>query len=615
MVKNIEALRNKVQKEYQMWYDHIKGERERKRNVDKKILEEPQEGFVKQNLLWKHMQLETATFLTDELDIVTVSEKWVLEDEITENRNKVAKHLYRKLGVKKIKRQIIDDNNLYGISATFIEAFDDDEVCPLLAHIDPLSLILDPKNYCDSEMRFIGLEKQMTIWYVRDNEKYDKKARKSVIANVSEEWRRTEQSRASANRLQDVPDDEMISIKYHFTSFEWYKYLTIWDSEFANLLRYVVLDPMTKAEKLNPMKIRYPIQLHRRKPIPNSAFGASLYDEVIQYQKNMSELSNLYNISARRDALGSDYLINYKLGLNAEKLDKTSPGWAMYAAKFDELGNESAFVELPHNKSSGAVLEAIKFNDTMAQETSGNRDIAFWSSAPWSQTKAEVQIMEQKASRIHRMIRDNYMDSYEKMWEDIFNSYELYMWDKSSLNIALYDNGKAYSRTLLKKEFLSGSQINIYVVSQEEKRSQDDQDYQKLIASANLLMPNMKPGYAMNVLLRTLIEKSGIRDLDPMTVIPPDVDEWEANNNIELLNNNIQISEPIAWQNLLTLRQIYSQAINTPAKRKIIERIDQLIQDTRTFEIQDAGVSDGTTANIAMNNIAGQQNSNPLLPI
>lgn len=166
------------------------------------------------------MQLETATFLTDELDIITVSEKGVLEDEITQNRNKVAKYLYRKMGVKNIKRHIIDDNSLYGISATFIEAFDDDEVCPLLSRIDPLSLILDPKNYCDSESRFIGLEKQMTIGYVRDNEKFDKKARSEVIAMVSEEWKRTEQSRASANRLQDIPDDEMISIKYHFTTFE-----------------------------------------------------------------------------------------------------------------------------------------------------------------------------------------------------------------------------------------------------------------------------------------------------------------------------------------------------------------------------------------------------------
>lgn len=615
MIKNIDALRTKVKNEYEMWLNHVQTIRDSKREADQKVLENPQEGFTKQNLLWKHMQLETATFLTDQLDIVTVSEKGVLEDEITDNRNKVAKHLYRKMWVKKIKRHIIDDNNLYGISATFIEAFDDDEVSPILSRIDPLSIIPDPKNYCDSEMRFIGLEKQMSISYVRDNEKFDKKARDAVVATTSEEWRRTEQGRANAYWLQDLPDDTMTSIKYFFTTFEGYKYLTIWDNTFENLLRQVELAPMTKAEKLNPWKVRFPIQLHRRKPIPNSFFGASLYDEVIQYQKNMSELGNLYNISARRDALGSDYLINYKLGLNAEQLDKTQPWGAYHAAKFDELWWEAPFVELPHNKSSGAVLEAIKFNDNWAQETSGNRDIAFGSSAPWSQTKAEVQIMEQKASRIHRMIRDNYMDSYEKMWEDIFNAFELYMWEKQTLNVALWDDWKSYSRTLRKREFLSGSQINIYVVSQEEKKAQDEQDYQKLIASTNLILPNVQSDYAKKVLLRTLLEKSGISELDPLEVIPPDVDEWEARSNIELLNANRNISEPLPWQNLLTLRQIYSQALPTPAKRKIIERIDQLIQDTRSFQVQNVGwVQDSASASMAMNSISSQQTSNPLLP-
>lgn len=118
----------------------------------------------------------------------------------------------------------------------------------------------------------------------------------------------------------------------------------------------------------------------------------------------------------------------------------------------------------------------------------------------------------------------------------------------------------------------------------------------------------------MNVLLRTIIEKSGISNMDPMTIIPPDVDEWEANNNIELINNNITISEPISGQNLLTLRQIYSQALPTPAKRKIIERIDQLIQDTRSFEIQDQGKQDATSSAMAMSNINSQQSSNPILP-
>lgn len=114
-------LKAKVQNEYSQGLEHVRSERDRKRDANKKILETPPEGFVKSNLLWKNMQLETATFLTDVLDIALVSEKGVLEDEIVKNAEKVSKFLYRKLGIKKIKRSIIDDNNLYGIGATFIE--------------------------------------------------------------------------------------------------------------------------------------------------------------------------------------------------------------------------------------------------------------------------------------------------------------------------------------------------------------------------------------------------------------------------------------------------------------------------------------------------------------
>lgn len=73
----------------------------------------------------------------------------------------------------------------------------------------------------------------------------------------------------------------------------------------------------------------------------------------------------------------------------------------------------------------------------------------------------------------------------------------------------------------------------------------DDQDYQKLIASTNLILPNVQSEYARKVILRTLLAKSGISELDPMTVIPPDVDEWEARSNIELVNNNEKIADPL----------------------------------------------------------------------
>lgn len=192
--------------------------------------------------------------------------------------------------------------------------------------------------------------------------------------------------------------------------------------------------------------------------------------------------------------------------------------------------------------------------------------------------------MEQKASRVHRMVRENYMDSYEDMWSDILKSYELYMSEKSTINIAFFDNGKAFSQTLKKKQFVTGGNINIYVVSQEEKQTKDDKDFQKLTVSANLLIGNMKPGYAMDTLMRTVIEKSGIDGMDATVIIPESVDEMHAKNNLELLNNNVEVSAPQPNQELLTYIAIYKQALPTPAREKAIEAYTNAYIDSKQFD-------------------------------
>lgn len=192
--------------------------------------------------------------------------------------------------------------------------------------------------------------------------------------------------------------------------------------------------------------------------------------------------------------------------------------------------------------------------------------------------------MEQKASRVHRMVRENYMDSYEDMWSDILKSYELYMSEKSTINVAFFDNGKAFSQTLKKKQFVTGGNINIYVVSQEEKRAKDDQDFQKLTVSANLLIGNMKPGYAMDTLMRTVIEKSGIDGMDATVIIPESVDEMHAKNNLELLNNNVEVSAPQPNQELLTYIAIYKQALPTPAREKALEAYTNAYIDSKQFD-------------------------------
>jgi hypothetical protein len=47
-------------------------------------------------------------------------------------------------------------------------------------------------------MRFIGLEKQLSISYIKENQYFNKAERNDALAEISEEWRKTEQSRNTA---------------------------------------------------------------------------------------------------------------------------------------------------------------------------------------------------------------------------------------------------------------------------------------------------------------------------------------------------------------------------------------------------------------------------------
>lgn len=613
MIKDIEKLKAKVSKEYAQWLQYVQTERDRKRNIDKDILKDVPEWFIRSNLAYKHMQLEEATFLTDDLDIRLVSDKGILEDSITKMWEKVAKYLYRKLNIKQIKRDIINGNNYYGLYATFIDKFDEKTNRPVLKGIDPLSLIIDPRNYQDSEMRFIGFEKTVTIDYIKKNKHYNAKARDQVVAGISEEQRRTEQASATANKMTYVEDDEMTTIVYFFTTFEDKKYMTIWDKDFINLLRQEELEPLDTEEVANPDKIKYPIRLHRRKPKFKSAFGYALVDEVLPFQDAYDEVVNLELAGVRIEELGSDKIVNQKLGIDINAFNKESAGWVTYEGNFSELGNEPAIVQIPLNQSGwrvGTIKQEIRQD---AMDTSGSQAPNFWQSPSGSQTKAEIQILDKNGNKIHRYISSNYQESYQGMWEDIFRSYEMNMGENSKLNIALFDKWLPFSRSLRKREFLSGGNINIYIASAEEVKAENKESFATWVALSGTIMPNMKPWYWLNTWMRQGIEYSGIVDADPYTYIPPSVDEREAMRNLELLNNNEEITDPLPNQDLETLRAIYSQALDTPAKQSIIKRLDELIIASISQAPTEMWQANGWSTAQAMNSVIQQSNNNPII--
>ena len=148
-------LMARVQREYNSGFQHIRNERERKRYIMDKVLDQNlPDGQVRVNLLWRNIQLELALFLTDEIGVKFLSSSGVIGEEMMDNANIVARYDDIDMNLRGQRETIVNHNALYGLSVTVIDAWDDDEKQPIGAVLDPLSIIIDPQNYNDSLMRF-----------------------------------------------------------------------------------------------------------------------------------------------------------------------------------------------------------------------------------------------------------------------------------------------------------------------------------------------------------------------------------------------------------------------------------------------------------------------------
>ena len=77
------------------------------------------------------------------------------------------------MGRKSTRRQIITDNAYKGIACEIIDSWDNDEIQPIAGIVDPLTIIPDPKCWDTSYMRFIGFERRLPSWQIKDNDAFN----------------------------------------------------------------------------------------------------------------------------------------------------------------------------------------------------------------------------------------------------------------------------------------------------------------------------------------------------------------------------------------------------------------------------------------------------------
>jgi len=553
-----------------MWYNHVSAEIERKKTILEKVLPLTiPEWQVKIPLLWRNMQLELALFLTDELDIKFLSSWWVLENEIMNNANLMAQFDYVDMNLKEMQESIINYNALYWLAITVIDGWDDVEKQPISDIINPLQCIPDPNNYSWSRMRFFWIQRRVSREYLENNPWFNIK---NVDFISSQEITEIKRANNSANNLWNFieEDDWYVDIYDHFTTYNWSKRLTTRANDRTILIRAIQLEPLTNAEKKKPNKVKFPIQLHRRKPKFWSFFWVSIADEILMFQDNITKLTNLQLIQANQLALWADIFVDSRLWIDTELLSQWSPWWRIIPIENDSwmLTQQWIYInQLPN--PSNHIDNMIAMLEHRWMQTTNISEQSFWISQAWNQTKAEVQTLQQNINQILIWISNNYLNWQREYWQEHYRNYCLNFikWKKL---ISLFQKWNAISKTLKPEDFIADWKVSVFITSKSQDALENDKEFNKLSILANLYLPNMKPWFWINTLLRSLWNKANIRNFVAENYIYETPDEMNAKANLSLINHNIEVPWPQPWEDYMTYIQIYKQALDTKVKRDIL---------------------------------------------
>ena len=610
LIKLQEELQGKVEKEYSMWFEHIRSEIERKRDVLNKLFD-PTLETIRIPLFKKNLELENALFLTDDINIEFLTNMWALWEEIMKNANLVAKYDDVDMDLYEMREDIVNYNWLYGLAATIIDSWDDEEKQPISDSIHPLNLIIDPKNYKGSKLRFIWVRRRLNLEDVINNPSFDKRQVQELEWTTDSEISETERSQDYANNQRHIEDNEwMVDIYDHFTVHNGKKVLTTWWADRTILLRYVEIEPLTSTELKRPTKVKFPIQLHRRKPRVWSVFWFSIADEVIVYQDNISILTNLQLINARIQALWPDTFIDDRLWLDTTIMSQGKPGWRILP-----ISNQS-WMPTQNGIYTHQLPAPSQYTDLLidkleqrAEETTSISKQNFWITQQWQQTKAEIQTLQQNANNILAWISNNYLRWQKEYWTAHYRSYALNMW-KGKKNISMFQKWNAISLDLTREDFIADWKVQVIVVSKNQQTLENDKEFNKLTFISNLYLPNITSEYAKNSLLRLMWDKSNVRDFDSSKYIRESIDEIKAKQSLPLINRNLAIDYiAMPWINsdIDVYIDIYKQAMDTDTKAEVMSQLYQLkeIQWEQLPAMQ--WQWDEATKNIAMNNINQQQ--------
>ena len=550
------------------------------------------EDRIKDRSVLQNLNIRLSVFVADDIQVTNVPMSGQIGADIAKNCDKVFQSNFRTMGMREKYRDAIYDDWLYWVGVMAVDWWNDHSQEPILSYIDARLCFPDPKNWQDSRMRYFGTKVKKNYYELINDEAYDTNQVNKVRLLTDEDQREVDRADNSLKDYTEVYNwDTLIELYNHLTVFredngEACLYLTTLGADRTEFVRIVKIRPITNDEKADPSKIDLGVKLFRGKPLKGSFAWVSLINDLGQYQDLLTLFTNLSTEQAKEAALWGRKYVATTLWVDSD--DVANGTWAWEVIPYTPEGNMTAqawiYEEQPRQISPIVGNQIARLEQLKQQADPASTSLATWVGTPWSQTKAEIQTLQQNINQVLSYMQSNYMASLTSLWESVYKSYARNMSSQRKKEIVVVEQwGNTDSYGFKKNEFISKGDVYIIVKSKREEEAKNEKQYAQTLSFYWSISQKLDPASTESKILdRFLIEKSNA-GIDPTIIINYTSDERQAYDDLELLNLDMKVSKPEIGQDHNAFINIYKTGLQTATRDlAIIDRELILAEEKKT---------------------------------
>lgn len=615
-------LLNRVNKEYSYWFDFVETKREKRReDLETYVLESSKEK-VNIHSIYSQVQTLMSIYYQNKISV-----KWQwrnrFDREVALNTNKVAKYDYGEMDVEVLDYKLQFDVFMKWVWVMIADWFDKLQILPKWRVIDPLACIFDPEWWATiKDHRFFWIEMQMSTYEVKRRwrkledtwEEYTQDLNRSKIKEV----------RWYADTWDDT-GNKMVDIYFHFTRLDNGKPILIilWKGR-SIILDTIQLPAITEEEKLNPMKIYFPVALKYYSYVPWDPLSISIPDLLRDKQGYYSQLFNAMLAAAIRNSMWDDRFVNTKKIKDLKGLQKPSiQGKIIPVNIWDNENISNVIHSIPKDNIWNLPFNLKSYlEEQMALDTWIDRNTT-WVLSTQNATLWERE-MAQRNANVKFLLATKQGNWFEKFrWQYLwYRIYQANLWEAEEKQVFFNNSYSPKNYTFRKDDFIWQDDLRLEIVNKAEREQEINSKKADRMALLPQLIAWAKSEDERVMLYREMLEAQGEDEEYIMDLFPYTSHELNAFDKLAMIEEN-----DIEWaeiDNITDPHEVYIRIINiaepTPVKQKALQNRYQAIMmrdEMMKWQMQENGalesaqnVSSAQLTNAAIqkwNNVASTQ--------